>query len=335
MFMNVRKSDISIITENRENDMKQDENESSHVVAVTGVLGYSGRYMAREIAKGACKVLGLTNSPDKPNPDGWRLHPLCWDDPDALTEGLRGCRALINTYWVRFNTRWFSHAQAVERTKVLFEAARRAGVKRIVHVSITCPDAGSRLSYFRGKAVLEKELEGLGVPYSVLRPAVLFGEKPGEDILINNMAWVLRHVPVVGVPGNGEYRLRPIHVQDLAAVAVREALREDGENSVIEAVGPETYTFRELFCMLGRVTGRRRPVLSVPPWAAYAAACIMGVFHRDVMLTRDEIRGLMEDRLHVEGAAPAGSIRLSAWAEKHAAELGRSYACEMARRTCQ
>lgn len=318
--------------ENRENKMKQDKIESSDVFAVTGVLGYSGRYMAREIERRGGKVLGLTNSPDKPNPDGWRLHPLCWEDPAVLEEGLRGCRALVNTYWVRFNTRWFSHAQAVEHTKALFEAARRAGVGRIVHVSITCPDIRSSLSYFHGKAVLEKELENLGVPYSVLRPAVLFGEEPGEDILINNMAWVLRHVPVVGVPGSGKYRLQPIHVQDLAALAVREALREDGESSVIEAVGPETYTFRELFSMLGRVTGRRRPVLSVPPWAAYAAAGLMGRFHRDVMLTRDEIRGLMEDRLYVEGAPPAGSIRLSVWAKKHAAELGRRYACEMARR---
>lgn len=203
--------------ENRENKINQGECGDAGVCAVTGVLGYSGRYMAREIARRGGKVLGLTNSPDKPNPDGWRLHPLCWNDPDALAEGLGGCRSLINTYWVRFNTRWFSHAQAVERTKVLFEAARRAGVKRIVHVSITRPDVRSSLSYFRGKAVLEEELKRLGVPYSVLRPAVLFGEMPGEDILINNMAWVLRHVPVVGVPGNGKYRLQPIHVQDLAA----------------------------------------------------------------------------------------------------------------------
>ncbi len=318
--------------ENRENEVRRNECGNSDVFAVTGILGYSGRYMAREIERLSGRVLGLTNSSDKPNPDGWRLCPLCWDDPDSLAESLRGCRSLINTYWVRFNTRWFSHAQAVERTKVLFEAARRAGVTRIVHVSITCPDARSSLSYFRGKAVLEKELEGLGVPYSVLRPAVLFGEEPGEDILINNMAWVLRHLPVVGVPGNGKYRLQPIHVRDLAALAVREALREDGKNNVVEAVGPETYTFYELFSMLGRVTGCRRPVLSVSPWIAYAAACIMGIFHRDVMLTRDEIRGLMEDRLHVEGVPPAGSIRLSAWAEKHAAELGKTYACEMARR---
>lgn len=314
--------------------MKQEDNAGSGLFAVTGVLGYSGRYMAAEIARRGGRILGLTNSPGKPNPGGWRLHPLSWDDPDALAERLCGCRALVNTYWVRFNTRWFSHAQAVERTKVLFEAAKRAGVKRIVHVSITCPDAGSRLSYFRGKAYLERFLEGLEIPCSILRPAVLFGEEPGEDILINNMAWVLRHFPVVGVPGSGEYRLQPIHVQDLANLAAREAFRGDGGNSVIEAVGPETYTFRELFSLLGRVTGHRRPVLSVPPWSAYAAALMMGAFHHDVMLTLDEIRGLMEDRLYVGGAVPAGFIRLSGWAERHAAELGKTYACEMVRRKC-
>lgn len=101
---------------------------------------------------------------------------------------------------------------------------------------------------------------------------------------------------------------------------------------MIEAVGTETYTFRELFSMLGKVTGCTRPVLSVPAWAAHAAAGMMGMFHHDVILTRDEIRGLMEGRLYVEGAPAAGSVRLSEWAGKHAAELGRTYACEMARR---
>lgn len=301
-------------------------------VAVTGVLGYSGRYMARKLANRGVGVVGLTNSLGKPNPDGWQLSPLCWNDPVALAESMRGCRALINTYWVRFNSRWFSHAEAVEHTRVLFEAAAKAGVERIVHISITHPDRDSSLSYFRGKAELERMLESQDIPYSVLRPAVLFGERPGEDILINNMAWVLRNFPVVGIPGNGEYRLQPIHVEDLAALAVREAMAEDGENRVIEAVGPEAYTFRGLFAMLGEAIGVKRPVMSVPPWSALAAARVMGAFHRDVMLTRDEIRGLMEDRLCVEGAVPAGFSRLSSWARKHAQELGRAYACEMARR---
>lgn len=312
--------------------MKQEHYENAPRVAVTGVLGYSGRYIAAEMARQGAHVIGLTNSPDRPNPRGWILRPLCWKDPDALAEELHGCQALVNTYWVRFNTRWFTHAEAARHTHVLFEAARKAGVRRIVHVSITRPDPESCLSYFRGKAELEQSLECLGIPYSILRPAVLFGEMPGEDILINNMAWVLRHFPVVGVPGDGRYRLQPIHVEDLAGLAVREALSEDNRNRVIEAVGPETYTFRELFAMLGEATGCRRPVISLPPWGAYAAARMMGMFHHDVMLTRDEIRGLMEDRLCVEGAPSAGGVRLSEWARKHAGELGRAYACEMARR---
>lgn len=312
--------------------MKQTDSECSPRVAVTGVLGYSGRYMALELARRGARVTGLTNSMDKPNPHGWELKPLCWEDADALADGLRGCRALVNTYWVRFNTPWFSHEEAVRHTRVLFEAAGRAGVSRIVHVSITHPDPESRLSYFRGKAELERFLQQLGVPCSILRPAVLFGEEPGEDILINNMAWVLRNFPVVGVPGDGKYRLQPIHVADLARLAAREALEGQGENRIIEAVGEETYTFRELFSMLGKATGCRRPIISVPPWCAYAAARVMGRLHHDVMLTRDEIRGLMEDRLCVEQASPARCIRLSEWAERHAPDLGRTYACEMERR---
>ena len=222
--------------------MKTNVCECPDRVAVTGVLGYSGRYMARKLVNRGVGIVGLTNSVGKPNPDGWRLSPLCWDDPVALAESMRGCRALINTYWVRFNSRWFSHAEAVEHTRVLFEAAAKAGVERIVHISITHPDRDSSLSYFRGKAELERMLESQDIPYSVLRPAVLFGERPGEDILINNMAWVLRNFPVVGIPENGEYRLQPIHVEDLAALAVREAMAEGGENRVIEAVRQAVYS---------------------------------------------------------------------------------------------
>ena len=132
-----------------------------------------------------------------------------------LRDSLRGVQALVNTYWVRFDHRLFTHGQAVANTKILFSAAKEAGVRRIVHVSITNPDSTSDLPYFRGKAELESSLKGLGVSYCILRPTVLFGK---EDVLINNIAWSLRHLPVVGVFGAGDYRLQPIYVDDLAAV---------------------------------------------------------------------------------------------------------------------
>ncbi len=301
-------------------------------VVITGPLGYSGRHITRRALEDGYAVRGLTNSPGRANPFGSvvPLHPLAWADETALARSMEGADALINTYWVRFDHRRFTHAQAVANSAKLFAAARRAGVKKIVHVSITRPDAESPLPYFRGKAEVESSLAASGVDHTILRPAVLFGEGPGEDILINNMAWTLRRFPVIGVFGDGAYRLQPIHVDDFARLALR-SLAADGPR-VVDAIGPETFTFRELFERLGRILGYPRPVIGVPPSLGYAVARLVGVVQRDVFLTREEIRGLMEDRLCVDGAAPAGQTRLTEWAHRHRDALGLRYASELARR---
>src|SRR5207245_1741641 len=130
------------------------------------------------------------------------------------------------TYWVRFDHNLFTHRQAVDNSRVLFRAARAAGVRRIVHVSITNPDVRSELPYFRGKAEVEAALADCGVSGCVLRPAVLFGK---EDVLINNIAWALRHLPVMGVFGDGRYKIQPIYVDDLAAAAAETASGERNE----------------------------------------------------------------------------------------------------------
>lgn len=244
---------------------------------------------------------------------------------------MKGCRALINTYWVRFDHGSFSHGQAVENTRILFRAAKKAGVERIVHTSITHPDRESPLPYFRGKAQLEQDLEQLGIPYAILRPAVLFGATAAESILLNNMAWALRRLPLIGIPGDGRYRMQPIHVEDFALCAL-DAVEKQRQSVVIEAVGPETYMFRDLFLLMGRLLGCPRPVVPMPAAWVRAAASVLGWWQRDVLLTTDEIRGLMEDRLAVDGALPVGQKKLSEWLREHADELGRSYASELARR---
>ena len=233
---------------------------------------------------------------------------------------------LVNTYWVRFDHKLFTHGQAVANTRVLFSAAREAGVRRIVHVSITNPDSASDLRYFRGKAELEAALKGLGVSYCILRPAVLFGK---EDVLINNIAWSLRHLPVIGVFGSGDYRLQPIYVDDLAKAAAQKV--EVGGDEVLEAIGPETFTYRELVVRIRSALGVKRPVISVPPGLGYWGCRLVGLLVGDVVITREEIRGLMENRLYVE-APPLGTTKLSEWIDQHKATLGRHYTSELARR---
>lgn len=296
--------------------------------AVTGAFGYSGRYIAHRLLTAGHRVITLTNRRPVADPFGGRVPsvPLCFDRPDDLAASLRGVSVLYNTYWVRFNHRWFTHTQAVRNTLALFAAARAAGVQRIVHLSVTNPSADSPLEYFRGKARLETALEQSGPPYAILRPAILFGE---GDILINNIAWMLRRFPVFGVFGDGEYRLQPIHVDDLARLALEHGARRD--NVTVNAIGPETFTFRELVGTIGRIIGYPRPVVAVPPSVAYAVGVAIGALRGDVLITRDEIRGLMAGLLYVEGPR-AGSTSLTSWAELHRGTLGYRYASELARR---
>ena len=232
---------------------------------------------------------------------------------------------MYNTYWVRFNYGDFSFAQAVQNTRTLFAAARRAGVSRVVHVSITNPSEDSPLEYFRGKAVLERALRDSGLSYSILRPAVLFG---GEDILINNIAWVLRHLPVFGVFGSGDYRLQPIHVHDFADLAVAQ-----GPSAGIDdrCDWPGNVYLPRTCERAARILGVRRPIISVPPRLGYAGGSLLGKVMGDVVITRDEIAGLMQGLLATE-SEPVGQTRLSDWAREHADTLGRRYATELGRR---
>ncbi len=264
---------------------------------VTGAFGYSGKYIAQRLLAEQHSVLTLTNSIHRANNFAGQVsvRPLSFDRPDELTQSLRNTEVLYNTYWVRFNHKLFKHADAVANTLTLFEAAKRAGVKRIVHISITNPSENSPLEYFSGKARLEKALVASGISYAILRPTVLFGK---EDILINNIAWVLRHLPVFGVFGDGQYRVQPIYVEDLADLAVKWGASQ--ENVIVDAIGPETYTYRELAATISRLIGVKRPIISVHPLIGYWAGRLLGSLVGDVVITREEIEGLMAGLLYVE-----------------------------------
>ncbi len=295
---------------------------------VTGAFGYSGKYLTRILLSEGHRIRTLTNSLERANEFGSRIqaYPYNFDDPNKLANTLHGAHVLYNTYWVRFNHRDFRHEEAVNNTLRLFEAAAKAKVRRVVHVSITNPSEDSPFEYFAGKAKLEKALVKSGLPYSIVRPAVLFG---GEDILINNIAWILRRFPVFGVFGNGLYRLQPIHVEDFARVLAQEG-KEIGCRT-IDAIGPETFSYRGLAETIARAIGKHRPVISVPPWLGFLVARMVGSLVDDVTITREEVGGLMADLL-CTNSAPTGTTRLSDWAKEHAPTLGVKYASEMARR---
>ncbi len=296
--------------------------------AVTGAFGYSGKYIAKRLVAGGKQVRTLTNSTERHNTlgDQIQIHPFNFDKPEALIESLQDVTVLYNTYWVRFNHTHFKHTEAVHNTKQLFNAAKIAGVERIVHVSITNPSLDTDLEYFHGKAVLEQNLIDTGIPHTILRPTVLFGF---EDILVNNIIWLLRRFPFFGVFGDGQYKLQPIYVDDLAKLAVEQGDATD--NTVINAIGPETFTFHGLVETLASCCDLSRPIIQIPPGVGYFVGKLVGWITKDVVITREEIRGLMENRLYVD-TPPTGKTSLTDWVQKHADRLGRKYTSELRRR---
>jgi len=296
--------------------------------AVTGALSYSGKYIARELLKNNISVITLTNSSHKPNPFGDKIKivPLSFDNEELLIKNLQQVDVLYNTYWVRFDHKRFTHSTAVGNTLKLFKAAKKAGVKRIVHFSITNPDENSHLPYFKGKAILEKALITSGISYSILRPTVLFGE---EDILINNICWMIRKFPVFGVFGKGDYKLQPIFVKDMAKLAVKEGSKS--ENNIINATGKETFTYHELVKTLMQSIGVKKPIIGINPKLAFFIGKIFSWFVHDVVITKEEIDGLTSNLLYVESEG-VGDTLLSEWATKNKNILGKKYANELKKR---
>ena len=311
---------------------------------VTGAFSYSGAAIASELQAAGRRVRTLTGHPDRapktpqtpktpetpetpktPAGTGIEVRLLDFADPSALAESLRGARTLYNTYWVRFAHGQVDHPVAVARSRVLFQAAAAAGVQRIVHVSITHPSADSPYPYFRGKAAVEQALRDLGVSHAVLRPAILFG---GNDVLINNIAWLLRHLPVFAVGGGGEYRIRPIHVNDLARLAVQAGTSATTE--VIDAVGPERPTFYELVHTIRNLVGSRSQVIRVPGTLIPAAARMLGLALRDTLLTAEEYQAMADGLADTNGPATSDTA-LTQWMADHKDTLGRVYANELTR----
>lgn len=295
---------------------------------VTGAFSYSGSRIAELLIESGREVRTLTHHPDREHPLRGRVQASRYrfDDPPALGHSLQGVTTLYNTYWVRFERGSTTFANAVANSRALFEAARRAGVTRIVHLSIANPSINSPLPYYRGKALVEQALAAAKVPYAIVRPTWIFGG--GRDVLVNNIAWILRHMPIFVVPGDGRYLVQPVHVGDLAQICLRVATER--ADVAIDAAGPDTMPFEQLVRAIRDAVGRHTPILHASPTAMAALARALGFVVRDVVLTGDEIRGLTAGLL-ASHRPPLGQSSFIEWLNETGPALGRAYANELDR----
>ena len=288
---------------------------------VTGAFSYTGSFIARRLLAAGHQVRTLTNNPNPPSDLREKVASarLDFDDADGLMRFMRGADTLYNTYWIHSNYGSDAFAGAVQRSKTLFAAARGAGIRRLVHLSIANPGA-SRHPYYASKVELEEAVRSTGMSYAIVRPTLVYG---AGDVLINNIAWVLRHFPAFAIPGDGAYRLQPVHVEDVASIAVSSGLA-DG-NIALDAAGPDILRFEELVRMLHRAVRSRSLLVKMPPAVALAGARVAGFIAKDALLTREQLDDLRAELL-VSGEPPRGAIRFREWLARQQAVLGRRYA---------
>jgi NADH dehydrogenase len=293
---------------------------------VTGAFSYSGAHIAQRLLGSGRRVRTLTYHPDRDHSLTGQVEafPYRFDDPIALTRALEGVDTLYNTYWVRFDHGSASFDGAIANSRALFSAAQRAGVRRIVHLSIANPSVDSQLAYYRGKALVEQALTEAGVPSAIVRPTWIFGGEP--EILANNIAWIMRRMPIFPIPGDGSYSVQPIHIDDLVEICI-DAGNADGD-LIADAAGPETIPFKELIRAVRDATGSHSPIVRVPSTVFQVAARALGFLVKDVVLTNEEIAALTSGLL-VSRQPPRGKIVFTDWVTEH--EIGRAYANELKR----
>jgi uncharacterized protein YbjT (DUF2867 family) len=294
---------------------------------VTGAYSYTGRFIARRLMALERPIKTLTNHPQRPGVEDIKAEvaPLQFTDRDALVDSLRGADVLYNTYWVRFNHGRTRFGDAVANTRVLLGAARDAGVRKVVHISVSNPSEDSQLDYYAGKARTEKAVRESGLRWAIVRPTLIFG--PG-DILVNNIAWLLRRFPLIGIPGRGEYRLQPVAGEDVAEIATWAA--EQSDNLTVDAAGPDVVFYGEMVESIAIAVGKHPRFMYVSPRNAMRAVAIINRVVGDVMLNEPELQGLMQELL-VSHERPRGTRRFDNWLLSSAETIGRRYASELDR----
>jgi uncharacterized protein YbjT (DUF2867 family) len=298
----------------------------SDLDVVTGAFSYTGRHIAEALLARGRRVRTLSRRPAEPShalAASIEVAPLQFDE--SLVPSLEGADTLYNTYWVRFERGTTTFDLAVENTAKLFAAAKRAGVRRIVHISVANPDLSSPFPYFTGKARTEEVLRKSGLSHAIVRPTLVFGE---DDILVNNVAWGLRHVPLFLVVGDGGSMVQPVSVRDAASLCVDSGARED--DVVVDAAGPDRWAYEDFVRLIAHAVRARARIRRSSMTAALAAARLAGLLLRDVVVTRDELEALAAGLL-VSHEQPLGSERFEPWLDANADRLGRQYTSELGR----
>ncbi|HEY0879302.1 MAG TPA: complex I NDUFA9 subunit family protein [Zeimonas sp.] len=231
-------------------------------------------------------------------------------DDAQLASLMRGADAVINLIGVLDGGRGAPWGPGFERAHVrlparIVDAARAAGVRRLLHVSaLGVREDGERTlpsMYLRSKAAGERVVRQAGdLQWTVFRPSVVFG--PG-DSLIERFATLQRWLPVIAI-GRADARFQPVWVGDVASALVHALDEQVAVHRCYELAGPEVWTLRELVRFAGELSGHRRPVIGLPDALGRMQAMLLERAPGPLHMSRDNFASLSIDNVAEHPIAP-------------------------------
>lgn len=270
------------------------------MILVTGATGFIGAEILRRASRRGWRVRGLARRPERAEPLG-RLPnvELFRGDisrPDELDEALKGVAAVIHLVGIILETKSQTFEDVhVTGTRNVVEATRRAGISRYVHTSALGIEAGQDVTdYYRTKWRAEAIVRDAGLDSTIFRPSLVFGR---DDDFFNRFARILRWSPVVPLPSGGRTRFQPVWIGDVAECFLQAARMERTPEPVYDVAGPEVVTLKEIVRVLMEITGRRRPILSMPVAPLKAMAAVLETALPAPPVTRDQLRMLSIDNV--------------------------------------
>ena len=283
------------------------------LATVFGGSGFIGRHTVRALARAQWRVRAACRRPDlaghlQPMGLVGQIHAVQANlrYPDSVAAACEGADAVINLVGLLAPSGKQSFdAVHVAGAKAVAQAARKAGVKRLVHLSAIGADRKSPALYARTKAEGEAAILEYFPDAIILRPSIVFGP---EDEFFNRFAAMARISPFLPLIGGGKTRFQPVFVGDLATAIEAAASGEAGKpGTIYEIGGPEIATFRQLLDRTQEWTGRDRMYLSLPFWAAKLQAAVTSILPNALRpITLDQIRLLQSDNIVSEAAKKDG-----------------------------